>query len=371
MTPPSPMPVSFDAPRHRAAAFGVLAAMLLAACGTDRLTQPPASDPATLYAQLTLDQRAITLSTVAPYDTLRITATPRNSLGAPLAGTPSVTYRSLNLQLLQVSPDGMLQAIGQGEGVQVVATLTLDGVTHTDTAIVNITTESAPPRVATFRLDVPPDSTTLPMSAGLADLVGYFLYGVTSYRPLSMVIADSAGQPIPGVAVSYRSSDSTIATVDAYGLLHGNLRPGKVAIVASATVYGVTRADSVVFSIGLPLTQAITITPATGAGALQFGPQRAVLATGGYVVWLNLSPRQADVVFDDSVKVLEDSVACWCGGGNIEAFGDSTGEFSFANIRTRHFTTPGTYNYRSRLTGATGAIIVTDSVAAPATLRLP
>lgn len=368
MTPPSPMASPFDA---RRAAIGVLAATLLAACSADRLTQPPASDPAALYAQLTLDQRAITLSTVAPYDTLRVTATPRNSLGAPLAGVPAVTYRSLNLQLLQVSADGVLKAIDQGEGVQVVATLTLGGVTHTDTAIVNITTDAAPPPVATFRLDVPPDSTTLPMSAGLADLVGYFLYGVTSYRPLSMVIADSAGQPIPGVAVSYRSSDTTIASVDAFGLLHGNVRPGKVAIVASGTVYGVTRADTVLFSIGLPVTQAITITPATGPATIQFGPQRAVLATGGYVVWLNLAPRQADLVFDDSAKVLEDSVACWCGGGNIEAFGDSTGEFSFNNIRTRHFATPGTYNYHSRLTGATGAIIVTDSVAAPAMLRLP
>src|SRR5690625_4358130 len=59
---------------------------MLAACAD--ITAPeifePETDAAKLYGSLTLDNRAINLSTAAPYDTIRITATPRNMLGEAL-----------------------------------------------------------------------------------------------------------------------------------------------------------------------------------------------------------------------------------------------------------------------------------------------
>src|SRR5690242_15951235 len=54
--------------------FGLLG---LAGCGSDRVDTQINPNPSTLYWALTLDQHAITLSTVSPYDTVRLTAIPR------------------------------------------------------------------------------------------------------------------------------------------------------------------------------------------------------------------------------------------------------------------------------------------------------
>src|SRR4051812_21430714 len=89
---------------------GSVLALLLAStvlgCGSDDALSAPAAvtDGAQLYMALTLDHRAITLSTVPPYDTLRLTATPRNAAGAPLSLGDSITFTSSDPATVRVDP---------------------------------------------------------------------------------------------------------------------------------------------------------------------------------------------------------------------------------------------------------------------------
>src|SRR5690606_22686744 len=156
---------------------------------------------------------------------------------------------------------------------------------------------------------------------------------------------------IQNLAVAFRSADTTIATIDQSGFLRG-VRPGTVAISASTSAYGVSMADTVVYTITYPTAQTVHI---EGASSPPFEPGEVTIAAGGRVLWLNATGRDVDVVFDDPANVTEDSTLCFCGSGNIEAFGDTTG-VGYDGFRVRRFRVPGTYHYRSTITGAEGTV---------------
>ena len=108
-----PLAVSFAIIRTRAfAVAAMLLALGVAGCGGDpSVTPPPQQDPTTLFWQLTLNVRAATMSTVAPYDTIRITATPRTISGSPITDLPAPTYTSLDLDRAQVDSMGLVHVI--------------------------------------------------------------------------------------------------------------------------------------------------------------------------------------------------------------------------------------------------------------------
>jgi len=330
--------------------------LIFLGCGSDAVGPRPAPDPARLYWALTFDQHALTVSTAPPYDTARIAATPRDAGGAPLTGVPAVTYKSTDLQLVRVRADGMIQAVAPGQGIAVVATLTIGNLTHADTAVVNVTTVSPPPVLTTFSIHpVPPDSAIWDAGA-----LGFF--NILGSKQLQVRMLDAAGNPMPGLAVDFRSSDSTIAQVDrGTGALTG-MRPGGVMITASATAFGVRKADTVPFTITMPVVNGVFI---GGDTTIAFKPSQVTIAAGGTVVWGIFA--RTDVVFDDSTHVAADSLICPrlggpCSGGNIAPFKiDSTNVF--ADLRFRHFPMPGTYTYHSTLVRASGAVIVTPAPA--------
>ena len=106
-------------PRHTMRArlgCALLLALTAAGCSGDPpVTPPPAQDPTTLYWQLTLNEHAVTLSTVAPYDTVRIVATPRTISGTPISDLGRPTYTSLDLDRAFVDSTGLVHAIGAGD----------------------------------------------------------------------------------------------------------------------------------------------------------------------------------------------------------------------------------------------------------------
>jgi len=331
------------------------AAVVLIGCARDVVAPQPAADPTRLYWSLTLDQHALTLSTVSPYDTVRLTATARNADGGPLSGTSPVTYASSDLQLVQVSTDGLVRAIASGQGVQVIATITVGNLTHADTALVNISTNSAPPVLTTFSIHpVPPDTAVLPMFSP----AGFFFYGPVfgGQKQLAPQAFDATGAPIGGLLFDFRSSDTTIATIDRQAGSMNGVQPGQVTIVASATAYGVAKVDTVVYTITLPAAQFVGFGQ-TGL-TVGFSPSGVTIVKGGYVVWYNASRRPVDIVFDDSVQVAQDSVFCQCGAGNVSQFGDTTGFFSLPNVRARWFPVAGMFTYHSSLTRTKGTITV-------------
>lgn len=338
--------------RSRARRLGrAIALLALAGCGTDAAAPTPVADPAALYWALTLDRRAITISTVAPYDTIRLAATPYNALGEVITDAPAVSYRSTDPERLQVDSLGLVHALKTGFGIKVIASLTLGPLTHADTATFNVTDVSSPPVLDSFSIHpVPPDT-----AVWFANALSFIdFYGP---KPVPYVALDDHDVPVPDLVVEYRSSDTTIATIDQFGLLLG-VRPGIVKISATTTAYGITKADTVPFAITMPTGQVVLIQKSTTPGGppVVFSPSQVTIAVGGRIIWINATGSNADVTFDDPTNVAEDFM-CGCGSGNIPAFGDTTG-VGFALPKYRIFTAPGRYPYHDTITGASGEIVV-------------
>ncbi len=339
------------APRSTAPRGSALAVLALLGCAGDVASPTPRADAVELFWALTLDQHAVVISIAAPYDTVRLTATPRDGHGEPLTGLPAVSFASTDPERVQVEKDGLVRAIKPGLGIGIIASLSVQGVTHTDTAFVTVTSTATPPVLETFSIHpVPPDS-----AIWYANQLSFTdLYGP---KPIGVTARDPTGADIPGLPVAFRSADTTIAKVDGSGYLTG-IRPGRVAILASTTAYGVRKADTVVYTITNPVAQTVLLL-ADKSAAVRFSPSEVTIAAGGIVVWWNGTGRDADVVFDDPTNVAEDDLLCFCGSGNIPAFGDTTGTGGvFDGMRARRFPVAGTYRYRSPITGASGAITV-------------
>jgi hypothetical protein len=332
------------------------AALVVGGCSGDAaVAPPPVTDVSQTYWALTLDYHAVTVSTVAPYDTIRLTAIPRNAAGEPLSGLPAPTFTSTDLERVQVDADGLVHARKVGNKVRVVATLAHGNLVHADTVLITVTNTASPPVLATLSIHpVPPDSAKLAVST-------------TKVVAARLLKADSTA--ISGLAVYYTSTDPTTATIDRTTGRIIPVRPGTVTIIASATAYGITKADTLPYVVGYPVLMPVTVTTqvnASGQVEASFDPNVITIGTGGTVLIVNPPANTVaiDMTFDDPTNVAGASQYCTpfmnygCDSGNIAAFGgDSTGANS---IRARSFPVPGTYPFRSTIFGTTGTIVVVD-----------
>lgn len=336
----------------------VLAAAAFVVCGCSgdaAVAPPPVTDVSQTYWALTLDHHAVTISTVAPYDTIRLTATPRNAAGEPLSGLPAPTFTSTDLERVQVDADGLVHARKVGSLVKVVASLAQGNLVHADTVVITVTNTASPPVLAALSIHpVPPDSAKLAVST-------------TKVVTARLLKADST--TIPGLAVYYTSSDPTTAKIDRTTGRITPVRPGTVTIIASATAYGITRADTLPYVIGYPVLMPVTVTTqvnASGELVAGFDPNVITIGTGGTILIVNppTSGVMIDMTFDDPTNVAGASQYCTpfvnygCGSGNIAAFGGDS--IATNNIRARSFPVPGTYPFRSTIFGTTGKIVVVD-----------
>lgn len=352
-------------------AGGVGLALVLGLAGCNEL-QPitpfeMTTDPARLYASLTLDHGAVNLSTAPPHNTLRLTATPRNGYGDPIEGLPAPTFRSTDTTRVWVSADGTLEARQQAAGIAVIAELTtVENIHHADTVFVNVTTNPAPPALATLTIaPESPEAAFWPMfpTATFDAWALLWIFGIVEVPGVTARALDDAGNPIPDLAIQYESLDPHIARVDprtgstfiGSGLLPipGLSRPGQASIVARTTAYGVTMADTAVYTVTLPAVQGIgVVADSTRPPAL--APAEVRVLADGFVAWINLTDTRVEVTFDDATNVAEATVLCmyfgpdFCGGGDIPAFDGAPTLDSLDTIRYRHFPVPGTYTYRVR-----------------------
>jgi hypothetical protein len=348
---------------HRRTVRGLILAGLLAggaACTDEMLTPPePIGNPAELYGRLTLNQRAINLSTVAPYDTFRLVATPRTGTGAPLAGAVQVTYTSLDPTRVIVSSTGLVRGLRAATRIRLLVTGNLGQVTHVDTALVTVTTLAAPPVLAAFRLEPnPPDSAKGPMPLAFTTL----------YYPAPGIVPqafDTAGNPIANLGVWIESSNSSIATYNNQSRTLTLFRPGPVTFIASTVAYGVARADTLHYTVTLPLHAffaPIKIQLQLGAPpTYRWSPAATVRLSAGAYVFFRRDPGFPffDVTFEDPTNVAEDvpnPIGFTClGAGNIPQVGDST---PIGNFCSRYFPIPGVYRFHSSVLGLDGTIIV-------------
>lgn len=383
-----------------------------AGCAGDGLQQPSFVDGNEVYWALELDQRAITMSTTSPYDTLTIVAVPRKAGGAPIAGLPKPTYVSMDFKHVTVTPEGVLVAVAPtDEPVGVIATLTVGNLKHADTAWVRIVDNPSPTLLGSFSIHpIPPDSAKVAMPGNLGFASSVFLNKLVHatdatgapFPTVDVLDRDFNPLSVPDLLVAFRSSDPQTAappvgdmgggTVQQGGLLTFELfgsRPGTVTLYASATAFGVSRADTIQFQVGWPVLAAIDIEPVAAGSLVNTFVQPALkVGTGAAVLWgSHSSAATTDVTFADTSNLtslnsavflqgtpagffLCSVVIPYWGASDCDSRGNFTipvppqGYFGGASfdlmMAGRVFNVPGTYGYHSASHNASGQIIVVD-----------
>src|SRR5690242_7117836 len=166
--------------------------------------------------------------------TVQLTATPKDANGNPLTGRV-ITWQSSDNTIASVNSSGLVTGVGPGGPVTITATS--EG--KSGTATVNVTL--AP--VASV--------TVSPSSANVA---------ITGTVQLTATPKDANGNPLTGRAISWSSSDNTIATVNSSGLVTG-VAAGTVTITATSEGKSGTASITVA---GAPVAT-VTVTPASAS----------------------------------------------------------------------------------------------------------
>jgi hypothetical protein len=363
-----------------------------AGIGTSTLLTDP-------YGSLDLNVHTVTLSTLAPYDTVQLVATPHTLSGAVFPTSATATFTTKDTSIT-VSASGIVQAhsvTSVATGTFVVATLTdpQHQITHTDTVFISVTDTIPPSPLATLQIKRTPGD-----SSKIAVFHGY------PVDTLFLVATGNNGEDARSwlastLALQFTSSDPNTATVtttvlratathpvaEAVGLVKG-VRPGKVTIAIKTSYYGVTQVDSIPITIGNPIKANVSTTPMPpstvgGDYRLVFTPSTVTIGVGGTVIFaqtLNGAVKVSlpmDVVFDDSTAAQPSSLPvsqlqALNGSGNIAPLpspylytpnvsinpacrGTSILELCQA---ARSFPRAGIYHFHSALYGSTGTIVV-------------
>jgi uncharacterized protein YjdB len=190
-------------------------------------------------------------SSVPSGETSQATATARDSAGNVLTGRP-VSWSSSNTSVATVSASGVVNAVSQGSA-QIRATV--EGRTGTATLTV---TSPAPAPVATVTVTM-----------------GSYSIAVGSTTPATATARDSSGNVLTGRPVTWRSSDTRVATVSSSGIVRG-VGPGSAQI--TATVEGKSGSASVTVTNSAPAPVA-TVSVSLASSSIQPGSTTQATAT--------------------------------------------------------------------------------------------
>ena len=208
--------------------------------------------------------------------TVQLTATPKDANGNPLTGRV-ITWQSSDNTIASVNSSGLVTGVGAGGPVTITATS--EG--QSGSATVNVTL--AP--VASV--------TVTPSAANVA---------ITGTVQLTATPKDANGNPLTGRAISWSSSDNTIATVSSSGLVTG-VAAGTATI--TATSEGKSGTASVTVA-GAPVAT-VTVTPASAS--VQAGQTVQLTAT----------------LKDANGNILTGRVVTWSSSNTTAASVNSTG----------------------------------------------
>lgn len=394
------------------AGLGLLGLGLVGCGGLDPVApRQQITDPAKLYMSLDLDHRVVNLATVAPYDTLQLTAIPRNGVGEPMSGLPAPTFRLVtgsDSQFVTLTPQGLLRAREANDPfspVRVSAELT-DSMNVKNAIVIDVNVTDGPPvLMASLAFNVSPSDSNKSGMFHNADFAGFTrgrfilwqtldnLRLLTGEPPFARAL-DAAGGWIPGLLIRYTSLDPTITESPAVsrGIFEDPYRgivtvsPGKARLLAETTAYGVTKSDTIVYTVTWPTLAFVVVRPGLEGAPPVFEPQEIRIAPHGVVMWQSVAGDTVDVTFDDPTHVaagptsicdvFDSDPETWgagpaCGSGNFIVPAMPTdpagATYPWQTDRVRQFAVPGVYRYHSA-TGATGRIIVTND---PDPTKLP
>jgi uncharacterized protein YjdB/PKD repeat protein len=184
--------------------------------------------------------------------TLQLTATPKDAAGNALTGR-TVTWGTSNATLATVDANGLVT--GNAAGGPVTITATSEGKNGSSAVTVNA--------VPVATVDVSPATGTIQVGATIQ---------------LTASPKDASGNPLTGRIVTWTTSDATLATVDANGLVTGKAAGGPVTVTAT--------------SEGKTGTAAITVIPVPVA-SVDVTPATATIAVNA-TVQLTATPKDAN-----------------------------------------------------------------------------
>jgi trimeric autotransporter adhesin len=191
-------------------------------------------------------------ATIHPGETSQLTATTKDANGNVLTGR-TITWGTSNPGVATVSATGLVTGVAVGGPITITASSEGQSATSAITVI--------PIPVA---------------SVAVSPATGSIVAGTT--LQLSATPKDANGNPLTGRTVTWTSSDANIATVDANGLVTGNVVGGPVIITAT--------------SEGKSGTASITVTPVPVA-TVDVTPPTASMVIGG-TAQLTATPKDAN-----------------------------------------------------------------------------
>jgi uncharacterized protein YjdB len=239
--------------------------------------------------------------------TVQLTATPRDALGNPLAGR-AVTWTSSNPAVATVNASGLVTAVSPGT-----ATITATSEGRTGTSTITVV---APPPAPVASVSVTPPTAEV-QTGGTVQLTA--------------TPRDAAGNPLTGRTVTWTSSNTAVATVDANGRVTA-VSPGTATITATSEGRTGTSTITVVAPPPAPVAT-VAVTPSTGT-----------LDPGG-TLQLTATPRDA------AGNVLTGRTVTWTSSNTSVATVDANGRVTAVG--------PGTATITATSEGRTGTAAIT------------
>jgi hypothetical protein len=277
-------------------------------CGSDTTGPTPAANA--VFWALRFNWKAVNMALTAPYNTAQLTATPVTVMGDSIRGAGPVTYTVADSSVA-VSSTGLVTAHYTTNKALVVASVTINGMTQVDTALIRVTpsnTLAAP--LAT--LSIQPKSDGLDSAKIAQDAVTRMnINGTRGAIPVYATVA--TGDPVTDTVCNIRncpllmgftSSDANVAAIDPVSGRVTAGAPGHVTFAVSSLVYGVGRRDSLPFTVGYRLGIGIPANFAVSDGGSSSHPiliplsGTYLLGIGGSLGVFNQGSQSIEVVFD-------------------------------------------------------------------------
>lgn len=310
-----------------------------------------------IYWQLSINYQAINLSVAPPHNTVQLHAIPKNAHGVTLPDWDGVvTWQVLDTAKLRIDSTGNLVALGTGSSMRVIATLQIEGVTHTDTALVKVTATAPTSPLQSLSIDPPG---------------GEYTFAQGESQSIRPVANSELNGRITNLQIAYLSLDSTLATVKSSGTTNAIIQgrnTGKVTIVANTYAYGVYANDSVTCNVTIYKLRMFDIVL---KDRIMVYPDSIVIGAGGTVMLRDRDGRWGkspapSVIFEQPEKALRSLMAEMAlvqpvgEEGNIPSRILQPIPFSYSYLGIREFHEAGVYTFRVGADSTKGKIVVVD-----------
>lgn len=361
---------------------------------------PVSPDTHKVLASVKLAVHAANLTVAAPYDTMQLVVNAQAGDSSSIS-LDSITYTASD-STVTVGPTGLVTAHfatdAFSEPASVVVGVTYQGQTRYDTVRVQVMENVPAPGEPSLTLRPSPDSQA--KAHPICDGRVVIPLCTNTQQPLFAHLSIGASDSLTLPSVSYRSADTTVASIDTFGVVTG-IRPGRTTIYAVSYALGRVLRDSLLFTVTQTDRFRIGVTPEGTVGSetrYKFDADTIRITTGGVVVWEDTTASDSlDVIFEHPPGLVDSATVAGVtdiysffgaytlgatGQGNIAPFaGDlarfaqetsnihSPEEFTRASerysksaYRGRKFPTAGVYPFRSDRFHSRGTLLVCNDL---------